>query len=273
MVAENGAVQLFFEPSSGNLIVNASEMPWVLSLSKAGKVKGKNISKGKSIYNAFCLSCHGKDLQGGEMFGAVPSLANLNKRLDKRQVAQILKNGKGIMPSFNFLPEDQINAITAFLLEAVDTKEVTVEKEDTWPYPYYFDGYTRFQDQEGYPAITPPWGTLNAINLNTGEISWKVTLGEFPELIEKGMDPMGSENYGGPVGSESGLIFMAGTLDEKFRVFDSKNGTLLFETKLPAAGFATPAVYAVDDKQYIVIACGGGKLGKKSGDAYVAFSL
>lgn len=262
-----------FEPSSGNLIINASEMPWVLSLSKSEKIANNNIPKGKSIYNAFCLSCHGKDLQGGDMFGAVPSLKNLKERLNKQEITQILQNGKGTMPSFSFLPKDQINAIAAFLLEAPDAEKVKEEDNDTWPYPYYFDGYTRFQDLEGYPAITPPWGTLNAINLNTGEISWKVTLGEYPELVAEGMDPMGSESYGGPVVSESGLIFMAGTLDEKFRVFDSKDGNLLFETNLPAAGFATPSIYAVNGKQYIVIACGGGKLGKKSGDAYVAFSL
>lgn len=262
-----------FEPSSGNLIINASEMPWVLSLRKADAIGEGNISKGKSIYNAFCLSCHGKDLQGGDMFGAVPSLTNLKERLDKKIIAEILKNGKGAMPSFAFLPDDQVNAISAFLLETADAEKVEVANDDTWPYPYYFNGYTRFQDQEGYPAITPPWGTLNAINLNTGEISWKVTLGEYPELMQAGIEPMGSESYGGPVVSASGLIFMAGTLDEKFRVFDSSNGDLLFETKLPAAGFATPAVYAIDGQQYIVIACGGGKLGKKSGDAYVAFSL
>ena len=262
-----------FEPSSGNLIINASEMPWILSLRKADAIGDRNISKGKSIYNAFCLSCHGKDLEGGDMFGAVPSLKNLKERLDEKMVAAILKNGKGAMPSFAFLPDDQVKAISSFLLETADAEKVEIAKEDTWPYPYYFNGYTRFQDEEGYPAITPPWGTLNAINLNTGEISWKVTLGEYPELMQAGTEPMGSESYGGPVVSASGLIFIAGTLDEKFRVFDSSNGDLLFETKLPAAGFATPAVYAIDGQQHVVIACGGGKLGKKSGDAYVAFSL
>jgi len=262
-----------FEPASGNLIVNASEMPWLLSLKKAAAIGEGNISKGKSIYNAFCLSCHGKDLQGGDMFGAVPSLKNLKERLDNKAIVSLLKNGKGAMPSFAFLPDDQVSAITAFLLETEDGEKVEIAENDTWPYPYYFNGYTRFQDQEGYPAITPPWGTLNAINLNTGTISWKVTLGEYPELMKEGIEPTGSESYGGPVVSASGLIFIAGTLDEKFRVFDSANGDLLFETMLPAAGFATPAVYAIDGQQYVVIACGGGKLGKKSGDAYVAFSL
>lgn len=262
-----------FDPNSGNLIVNASEMPWVLSLKKADKVDGKSISKGKSLYNAFCLSCHGKDLEGGDVFATVPTLKNLKTRLDRKQIATILKNGNGAMPAFAFLKEDQVQAISSFLLEVEDPEKLEVAEDDTWPYPYYFNGFNRFKDDEGYPAITPPWGTLNAINLNTGEISWKVTLGEYPELMKEGTEPMGSESYGGPVVSANGLIFMAGTLDEKFRVFDSSNGDLLFETKLPAAGFATPAVYGIDGKQYIVIACGGGKLGKSSGDAYVAFSL
>jgi len=262
-----------FDPNSGNLIVNASEMPWVLSLKKAEKVDGKSLSKGKSLYNAFCLSCHGKDLEGGDVFATVPSLKDLKSRLNHTQIATILKNGNGAMPAFAFLKEDEVQAISSFLLEVEDVENLEVADDDTWPYPYFFNGFTRFHDHEGYPAITPPWGTLNAINLNTGEISWKVTLGEYPELMKEGMEPMGSESYGGPVVSANGLIFMAGTLDEKFRVFDSTNGDLLFETKLPAAGFATPAVYGIDGKQYIVIACGGGKLGKPSGDAYVAFSL
>ena len=159
------------------------------------------------------------------------------------------------------------------MLEVEAVEDIEVAEEDSWPYPYYFGGYTRFMDEDGYPAITPPWGTLNAINLNTGEISWKVTLGDYPELVKQGMSNMGCESYGGPVVTASGLVFMAGTLDEKFRVFDKDNGNLLWETDLPAAGFATPAVYAIEGKQYVVIACGGGKLGQKSGDTYVAFSL
>ncbi|MEM6320164.1 MAG: PQQ-binding-like beta-propeller repeat protein [Bacteroidota bacterium] len=259
-----------FEESSGQLIVNASEMPWILRMKKTETVAGQSL--GKSTYNAFCLSCHGKDMQGGDMFGAAPSLVDLNQRLDAKAVKITLKNGKGAMPSFGFLSDTQVDALAGFLLkkESTDTKEAG---KSAWPYPYYFEGYNKFVDQDGYPAITPPWGTLNAINLNTGEISWKVTLGEYPELAEQGMTETGCESYGGPVVTASGLVFMAGTLDEKFRVFDSQNGDLLFETKLPAAGFATPAVYAIDGKQYIVIACGGGKVGQKSGDSYVAFSL
>ena len=139
--------------------------------------------------------------------------------------------------------------------------------------PYLSTGYNKFTTKEGYPAVAPPWGTINAINLNTGELIWKKPLGEFPELKAKGIPATGTENYGGPVVTAGGLLFIAASRDGKFRCFDKSTGKLLWETDLPAPGFATPSVYAVNGKQYIVIACGGGKLGTASGDAYVAFAL
>jgi quinoprotein glucose dehydrogenase len=142
-----------------------------------------------------------------------------------------------------------------------------------WKYPYFMSGYVRFKDHEGYPALNPPWGTLNAIDLNKGEIKWKVTLGDHPELVEQGISGWGSENYGGPVSTAGNLVFIAATMDEKLRAFHKETGELLWESSLPAAGYATPAVYAVEGKQYVVIACGGGKLDSPSGDAYVAFAL
>jgi quinoprotein glucose dehydrogenase len=133
-------------------------------------------------------------------------------------------------------------------------------------------GYNKFLSKEGYPAIKPPWGTLNAIDLNTGEIAWKVPLGTYPELAKNGIIT-GSENYGGPVVTAGGLVFIAATKDGKFRAFSKRTGKLLWETDLPAPGFATPAVYEVNGRQFIVIACGGGKLHSHSGDSYVAFAL
>lgn len=134
-------------------------------------------------------------------------------------------------------------------------------------------GYNRWYDKNGYPVNTPPWGTLTAIDLNTGEHKWQVPLGEYKELVDKGIPPTGTDNYGGPLVTASGLIFIAATRDEKFRVFDKQTGKMLWETTLPAAGYASPSTYAINGKQYIVIACGGGKLKTKSGDKYVAFSL
>ena len=138
--------------------------------------------------------------------------------------------------------------------------------------PYRATGYNKFLTKEGYPAVAPPWGTLNAINLNTGELVWKETLGDYPEFKAKGIHT-GTENYGGSVVTAGGVLFIAATKDAKFRVFNKRTGQMLLETELPAAGFATPSVYEVNGKQYIVIACGGGKLKSKSGDAYVAFAL
>jgi quinoprotein glucose dehydrogenase len=119
----------------------------------------------------------------------------------------------------------------------------------------------------------PPWGTLTAIDLNTGEHKWQIPLGEYKALIEKGIPATGTDNYGGPLVTASGIIFIGATKDEKFRAIDKLNGKILWQTQLPAAGYASPGTYAINGKQYIVIACGGGKLNAKSGDKYVAFSL
>jgi quinoprotein glucose dehydrogenase len=139
--------------------------------------------------------------------------------------------------------------------------------------PYGVTGYIKFLSPEGYPAIKPPWGTLTAINLNNGETSWKTTLGEYPELKAKGVPPTGTENYGGSAVTAGGLLFIAASRDGKLRAYNKNTGKLLWEYDLPAPGFATPSVYSVGNKEYIVIACGGGKLGTSSGDAYVAFAL
>ena len=134
-------------------------------------------------------------------------------------------------------------------------------------------GYNRFLDPDGYPALRPPWGQLSAIDLNTGEYLWRRPLGELPELTAQGVPPTGTENYGGPVVTAGGVLFIAATKDEKFRAFSTATGEQLWETTLPAGGYATPSTYEVDGRQYVVIACGGGKIGTKSGDAYVAFAL
>jgi len=133
-------------------------------------------------------------------------------------------------------------------------------------------GYNKFLSKEGYPAIAPPWGTLNAININTGEMIWKDTLGNYPYFAAKGIHT-GTENYGGSVVTAGGLLFIGATRDGKFRVYNKRTGQLLLETTLPAPAFATPAAYELNGKQYIVIACGGGKLNTASSDSYVAFAL
>ena len=134
-------------------------------------------------------------------------------------------------------------------------------------------GYNKFLSKSGLPALAPPWGTLTAIDLNSGDHKWSIPLGDEDSLKAAGKPQTGTENYGGPVVTAGGLIFIAATKDAKIRAFNKATGKLLWEANLPASGFATPATYAINGRQYVVIACGGGKLNKISGDAYVAFAL
>ncbi len=262
------------DPESNILYVNASHMPWKIEMieNPAAKLKKGEIS-GESIYANNCANCHGGDRTGNPP--TFPSLLGLAEKYDSKAVHSLLKSGKGGMPSFAHLPQNERDALVAFLLEKPlsegDKKELSGGKERLTT-PYLMNGYQRFITKDGYPGINPPWGTLSAINLNTGEMVWESVLGEFPELTAKGIPLTGRESYGGPVVTKGGLIFIAATEDEMFRAFDKKTGKMLWQTKLPAGGHATPAVFEWKGKQYIVIACGGGK-GDKSGDSYVAFAL
>ena len=181
-----------------------------------------------------------------------------------------------MMPALPQLAASEKQALASFILDLKQKQNrvfiAPKRVNNEWSMPYTATGYNKFLTKEGYPAIAPPWGTLNAINLNTGELVWKDTLGDYPELKARGLHT-GTENYGGPAVTAGGLVFIAATSDAKIRAFNKRTGKLLWEFELPACGFATPAIYAVDGKQYLVIACGGGKLKQKSGDSYLAFSL
>jgi quinoprotein glucose dehydrogenase len=147
-------------------------------------------------------------------------------------------------------------------------------EEAPFPYrpPYVSKVWDKLTDSDGYPGIKPPWGTLNAIDLATGDYRWRVPLGEFPELTKKGIPITGMESYGAPLVTAGGLIFIAGTRDELIRAFDKRTGKVVWSYHLPAAGFATPVTYEVDGVQYIAIAAGGGR-GLKTGGDYIAFAL
>ena len=266
-----------FDPSTGLLYVNASEMPWVLTMvdiKDKPKTSETNLQAGQRLYNTTCMNCHGAQQQGS---GNYPTLIGVDKKYNDEQFAQLVSTGRRMMPALKQLSASEIKALASFILE--NKKEQTekfiapIRWEDPWyKLPYSATGYNKFLTKEGYPAVKPPWGTLNAINLNTGELVWKDTLGDYPELKAKGIHT-GTENYGGPAVTAGGLVFIAATSDSKMRAFNKMTGKLLWETDLPACGFATPSVYEINGKQFLVIACGGGKLHKRSGDAYVAFSL
>ncbi|MCW3118043.1 MAG: pyrroloquinoline quinone-dependent dehydrogenase [Chitinophagaceae bacterium] len=264
-----------FDPETGVLYVNANEIPLLIKM-KAVSLSDSDalISHGEKIYSLNnCTMCHGANRSGTAVF---PSLQNLAEKLSAVQAAAILKTGKGQMPAYPNITDEDKKALLDFLFDKKEIKSVTtkgpasVEKK----YRYVHNGWTTLTDKQGYPGVKPPWGTLNAIDLNKGEILWQVTLGEYAELTKKGIPVTGTQNLGGAVVTAGGLVIIAATYDGKLRVFDKQTGKLLWAYQLPAGGYATPATYMSNGKQYIVIAAGGGgKVGSPSGDAYIAFRL
>jgi quinoprotein glucose dehydrogenase len=255
------------DAETGIIYINSNEMAWTGALAPN---TGENSPR--AIYMSQCSVCHGEKMTGSPP--AMPSLIGVSGRLTPAQIAATIKNGKGRMPGFPNLTEDQLSALINFLTSG-ESKELSSSAPPPSSMKYRFTGYHKFLDPEGYPAVAPPWGTLNAINLNTGEYVWKIPLGEYPELASKGQKNTGTENYGGPIITAGGLLFIGATdFDKKFRAFDKSTGELLWETTLPFSGNATPATYEVNSRQFVVIAAGGGKDPKSpSGGVYVAFAL
>lgn len=261
------------DPEDGILYVNANEMAWNLQM-KANKPDTTEITLGEGLYRTKCATCHQQDRKGVEASG-FPSLIAIDSRKSKQEVSNIITQGKGMMTGFPELSEVERMALVQFLFNEEPTVENTQKREvvDVNQNPYLHGGYTKFLDSNGLPGISPPWGTLHAIDLNTGNFLWSIPFGETPSLKEEGFPTTGTENYGGPIITQNGLLFIAATKDGFFRAFDKRTGKLLWEYELPAPSFATPATYAYKGKQYLVLACGGEKLGTKKGNQIIAFAL
>ncbi|MEQ8474068.1 MAG: PQQ-binding-like beta-propeller repeat protein [Marinoscillum sp.] len=260
------------DPQNGVLYVNSNEMAWLLSLEKAVADSLEWLSGGEQLYVRYCASCHQKDRIGSPE-SRVPSLIGLNQKYAEDSLINLINKGKGMMPGFPHLTTEEKESIADYLLELETDKQEVTSVNSLNQDLYVHKGYHKFLDSDGLPAIAPPWGTLNAIDLNTGSYLWTIPLGETPELKAQGYPTTGTENYGGPAITENGLLFIAGTKDGVFRTFNRHTGELLWQYQLPAPAFATPAIYEANGKQFVVIACGGEKLGTMKGNQIVAFSL
>jgi quinoprotein glucose dehydrogenase len=257
-----------YDPDTGLLYVNANEMAWLGSL--APNDTGR--STGKSVYLRECAACHGDKAQGSPP--QFPSLVDIGKRMAPADFTTWVRKGGGRMPAFAHLQTEALTALARFLFEGVDAP---AGEPDLSPInqAYRFTGYRRWLDPEGYPAVGMPWGTLNAIELATGRYVWRIPFGEFPELAAKGLTQTGSENYGGPLVTTGGLLFIGATIhDRKFRAFDKRTGQLLWETSLPYSADATPITYQIDGRQYVAIFASGGKeRGGSQGGVYLSYAL
>lgn len=276
------------DPNAGVIYINSNEVAFTTTLVR----NNPSAAIGVRTYRSQCAVCHGIDRGGAPP--AYPSLAEVYKRKSAAQISEIVHQGRGRMPSFPAIQGASLDALLEYLrtgneiasdsavpseagMPTLAVARQSSHKREPEPetMPYDFTGYKRFDDPDGYPAIAPPWGTLNAINMNTGKYLWKLPLGEYPELAAKGMKDTGTENHGGPIVTAGGLVVIAATdFDKRIRAFNSTTGELLWEAKLPFAGVATPATYTVDGKQYIVIATSGARDPKSAqGASYVAFAL
>jgi quinoprotein glucose dehydrogenase len=264
------------DPTSGVIYINSND---VASTGTLVETAPSTDSTASTIYQGLCSSCHGPDRKGSPP--AFPSLVGVADRLSTEQIADVIKSGRGRMPPFAIIPAPAMERLVAYLQTGSVPQSDSQREMSTSLFGagnlarYRFTGYDKFLDPDGYPAVAPPWGTLNAIDLNTGAYLWKIPLGEYPELVRQGITNTGSENYGGPIVTASGLLFIAATVyDHKIRAFDSHTGALLWEHELPHSGTATPVTYMVDGKQYVAISTSNLRTPQTpKGSAYVAFAL
>ncbi len=260
------------DPSTGVLYLNSNDIAWTGGLAEANTVVGA----GAGVYSSQCAGCHGADRKGQPP--AFPSLIAATEHLSAEQMAAVIHNGRGRMPGFPAITGDGLQALLRYVRTGMDAPTERGDKQELESLAadrYRFTGYRKFLDPDGYPAVAPPWGTLNAIDLNTGRYLWKVPLGEYPELVAAGQKDTGSENYGGPIVTAGGLVLIGATnFDRKLRAFDKSTGKLLWQATMEGAGNATPATYSVGGKQFIVIATSNAHNPKANQRAkYSAFAL
>ncbi|MFK7976901.1 MAG: PQQ-binding-like beta-propeller repeat protein, partial [Halioglobus sp.] len=258
-----------WDPQRQLLYINGSETASVLQMMPTEGTSMTEAMNLEAVYRMACAQCHGLDRRGA---GLAPSLRDVGSRLNPWEIYSTIYNGRGRMPAIDHrIGKLGSVALTFYLYTAGDSEPVMAPSSEHTHYAHA--GYPDFIASDGLPAPKPPWGTLNAVDLSSGKIRWRIPLGDYPEALAMGIEGNGAANYGGPVATAGGVVFIAATPDAKFRAFDSDTGKLLWEEKLPTGGFATPAVYSVGGKQYLAISASGTKLGNEKGRYFLAYTL
>ena len=270
------------DPDKGIVFANVNNVYSLGSLADATTYHRPG--NGERAYRQQCQVCHGADKQGTPP--AIPSLVGVNQRLSTEDITSVIKNGRGAMPSFSALGDAAVNNLISYLSTGQDAPSAGPQRgggdggQNVNTNKYTFTGYRYFTDPEGYNAGGYPWGTLNAIDMNTGKYLWTVPFGEHTELAEKGLTNTGAGSHGGTILTSTGVLFAGGSeYDLKFRAYDSATGKVLWTGNLPGHGAATPATYAVNGKQYVVIAASPARGGNAvradtaASATYVVFAL
>ncbi len=242
------------DPARGWVYVVSKDLPAMLKLTLPTTVATNNTdeSRGAALFATNCSTCHGADRAGRPP--AIPSLIDIDKRVSSEMLQSTVHYGKGLMPAQAFLTTGEITSIRAYLLkpQLASTTEAAAKPAGDPSTLEYKSGFGFMFAESGLPVIGPPWTSLTAYDLNTGNIRWQIPLGEVPELAEKGITNTGSHfPKVDPVVTAGGLIF-TGSRDRKIRALDSATGKTLWEYEAPAALEGMPAIYESNGREYIV---------------------
>lgn len=253
-----------FDPRTNIIYIKTNEAPEIIRMQKIENRAVTNQTDfeiGKTIYTNNCVGCHGES-KGGDEFN-YPSLINIQKRMTDEQIIAKIKVGGGKMPGYAAAIAGKEAAILAYVTGTDNKTYVTAQSGNAPAPPAQKVKYTNvvayraISDMNRKPFITPPWGTLAAINLATGKYLFQVPAGNDAALQKPGEPETGLVSNPGAVATAGGIVFLGTGPDKTLRAFDSKTGKVIWKTTLPGAPGSTPSVYqGTDGREYVAVTIG-----------------